>query len=272
MQFDRTTPVTVAVRGHRGWIDLTASDGATVSAEVEPLDNTDAAREHARNTRIALEGDTLIIQPPPVTGWTWWRTPRLGITVHVPTGSSISAKLASAKLRATGRYHTAHVSTASGDVSIEDVTGDAQISSASGDIVVGRVGGSLSAKSASGDIETGDVTGDVSGGSASGDISLRSVGGSVSTGTASGDIEVGVLYRGQANLKSASGDVSVGVAAGTGVWLDVVTASGSTSNDLAMNVASAGRGETATLQLKVRTASGDIRIRRVIGGEAQAAA
>ena len=271
MQFDRTTPVTVAVRGNRGRIDITASDGVTVSADVEPLDDSDAAREAARNTQIRLDGDTLIIQPPPVSGWTWWRTPRLGITVHVPTGSSISAKMASAKLRATGRYHTAHVSTASGDAWIEDVTGDAHIGSASGDTVVGRIGGSFHGKSASGDIETGDVVGDVTGGSASGDISVRSVGGSVSAGTASGDIEVGVLYRGQANLRSASGEVSVGVAAGTGVWLDVVTASGSTFNDLAVSTGPAG-GQTATLQLRIRTASGDVRIRRVAGGEVREAA
>lgn len=272
MQFDRITPVTVAVRGNRGRIELTASDGATVSADVEPLDASDAAREAARNTRVVLEGDTLVIQPPPVSGWHWWRTPRLGITVHVPTGSSISAKMASANLRATGRYATVHVSTASGDAWIEDVTGDAHLSSASGDTVVGRVGGSLYAKSASGDIEAGDVSGDVTGGSASGDITLRSVGGSVSAGTASGDIEVGVLHRGQTNLRSASGDVGVGVAAGTGVWLDVSTASGSTSNDLAMGGGPAGGQQTATLQLRIRTASGDIRIRRVLSGEVPAAA
>ena len=271
MQFDRTTPVTVTVRGNRGRIDVTASDGATVSADVEPMDDSEAGHEAARNTRIALDGDTLIIQPPPASGWTWWRTPRLAITVHVPTGSSIWARMASANLRATGRYHTAHVSTASGDAWIEDVIGDAHISSASGDTVVGRVGGSFHTKSGSGDIEAGDVAGDVAGGSASGDISLRNVGGSVSAGTASGDIEVGVLHRGQANLRSASGDVSVGVAAGTGVWLDVVTASGSTSNDLAVSTGPAG-GQTATLQLKIRTASGDIRIRRVLGGEVPAAA
>ena len=271
MQFDRTTPVTVALKANRGKVDITASDGATVSADIVPLDGSEAAAEAARNTRVSLDGDTLYIQPPPVSGWNWWRTPKLGITVQVPTGSSISAKLASADLRATGRYTTAHVSTASGDLWIEDVTGDAHLGSASGDCQIGHVGGSLSAKSASGDIEIGDVTGDVTVGSASGDIVVRDAGGSVSGGTASGDVEVGVVRRGKTTLKSASGDIGVGVAAGTGVWMDVNTASGSTSNGLAMSGPSAVP-QSATLELRIRTASGDIRIRRAAGGEVQSAA
>jgi DUF4097 and DUF4098 domain-containing protein YvlB len=84
--------------------------------------------------------------------------------------------------------------------------------------------------------------------------------------TASGDIEVGMVRRGQTDLRTASGDVEVGVAAGTGVWLDVNTSSGKTRNDLTMNPETAtdvaGRA-AATLELRVRTASGDITIRRI---------
>ena len=68
--------------------------------------------------------------------------------------------------------------------------------------------------------------------------------------------------------QSASGDVKIGVEAGTGVWLDVNTASGSTRNELTMGADAPGATAAstgATLELRVRTASGDIDIRRVTG-------
>jgi DUF4097 and DUF4098 domain-containing protein YvlB len=265
--FDRTTPVTVALRSQRGKVDIIAADGATVQVDVEPLDGSEAAQEAAGNTRVALEGDTLYIQTPHSNGWQWRRTPRLGITVRVPTGSSIAAKVASADVRATGRYAVAQIDLASGDAWVEEVTGDAHVKSASGDVTVGRVGGSLRIGSASGDLEVGDVAGDVNADAASGDIAIRSVGGSLKAGTASGDVTIGVVRRGQTRLHSASGDIEVGVAAGTGVWLDVSTASGSTRNELPMGTDSAPAGSqaAATLELHVRTASGDVHIRRVVG-------
>jgi len=265
--FDRTTPVTIALRAQRGKVDITAADGASVQVAVVPLDRSEASAEAAANTQVALEGDTLYVQTPHSSAWQWRRNPKLAITVRVPTGSSIAAKIASADLRATGRFAVAEVDLASGDTWLEEVTGDAQVKSASGDVTVGRVGGGLRVNSASGDLDIGDVIGDVSAETASGDITVRGVGGSIQAGTASGDVKVGVVRRGQARLKSASGDVEVGVAAGTGVWLDVSTASGSTRNDLSMGTegAPAPGQEAAALQLYVRTASGDVRIRRVLG-------
>ena len=272
-EFDRTTPVTVALRAQHGEVDITATDRAVVQVDVVPLDNSEEAADAARNTRVALEGDTLIVQTPDSSGWQWRRRQRLGITIRVPTGSSLAAKTASADVRATGRYAVAQVSLASGDAWLDEVTGDARLDAASGDLTVGRVGGALHISSASGDIVVGDVTGDVSSSSASGDITIRGAGGSVKASTASGDIEIGVVRRGQARLDAASGDIVVGVAAGTGVWLDVSTVSGSTVNDLFMGGAPTGAasgdlpaGQTgAALELRIRTASGDIHIRRVMG-------
>jgi DUF4097 and DUF4098 domain-containing protein YvlB len=265
MQFDRITPVTVAVRSSRGKVDIVAADDTAVQVDVVALDGSDTSAEAARNTRVELEGDTLFIEPPHVAAWQWRRSPKLGISVRVPTGSSIAAKTASADLRAGGRYAGARVSVASGDAWVDEVTGDAHISSASGDLAIGRVGGNLQIKSASGDVEVGDVTGDVRANSASGDITVRSGGASLSADTASGDVQIGVVRQGKVHLKSASGDVEVGVAAGTGVWLDVGTASGSTTNDLAMGGGNGAAQGSAALELQIRTASGDIHIRRVTG-------
>jgi hypothetical protein len=82
--------------------------------------------------------------------------------------------------------------------------------------------------------------------------------------TASGHIEVGSLRQGQARLRTASGDVEVGVAAGTGVWLDLDTASGKSVTDLTMRGDTPPGDGAATLELRVRTASGDILVRRAM--------
>jgi hypothetical protein len=261
--FEHTGPVTVAVRAQRGRVDITAADEAAVQVGVAPLDGSAAAAEAARDTYVALEGDTLVVDTPNRSGWQWRRAPGLAITIRVPTGSSIVATLASADLRAGGRYAQGQVKAASGDAWIEEVTGSAQIESASGELTVGRVGGALRIGTASGRVRLGDVTGDVAATTASGDITIRGVGGSLSAQTASGAIEIGAVRRGQAGIRSASGDVEVGVTAGTGVWLDVSTASGSTVNELVMSGPPSGGAGTAALRLRIRTASGDIAIRRV---------
>ncbi|MEV6492411.1 DUF4097 family beta strand repeat-containing protein [Actinoplanes sp. NPDC051633] len=262
-EFDRSTPVAVALSTHAGTVDIVAEERVSVLAEAHPLDGSDAARNAADNTLISLEGDTLVVSAPDAAGWSWRRTGKLRITVRVPLDSSIGVKTASADVRATGRFAAARVETASGDIRVEDVTGDAELQAASGNVTVGRVGGSLRIHSSSGDLQVSDVTRDVNADTASGDITVRSAGGSARVETASGDIEVGSLRQGEARLSSASGDVTVGVLAGTGVWLDVNTASGKTRNELTMTGDAPAADTGAKLELRIRTASGDIQIRRV---------
>ena len=267
-EFDRSTPLTVALKAQRGKVDITAEERSTALVEIVPLDGSDASRQAADDATVTLEGDTLAIRPRESAGWGWRRSPNLLITVKVPLDSTIAVQAASADLRAVGRFAQAQVNLSSGDAYVEDVTGDAHVEAASGDLTVRRVGGALRMKSSSGDLEVGDVTGDVSVEAASGGITLRSAASSLRAETASGDIEIGVVREGESRIRSASGDVKVGVAAGTGVWLDVNTASGSTRNELTMGTDTPGASAASTgakLELRIRTASGDVEIRRFAG-------
>ncbi len=124
------------------------------------------------------------------------------------------------------------------------------------------VDGRVRIHGASGDVTVTRAGGEVSGGTASGDLTVEEAAGSVRATTASGDLRLGCVRGGTVNLKTASGDVSVGVARGTSVWLDVSTVSGRTRNDLSMNGAAPTDGDPR-LSLTVRTASGDVDIRRV---------
>ena len=264
-EFDRATPVTVALRIHGGRVEVTAEERSTIEVEVTPLSGGEGAREAAERTRVVLEDDTLLVQAPGADYWSWRRSPKLAVTIRVPAGSALVGKSSAADIRAAGVYSMAQLNVASADIEVEEVTGDALLDAASGDLSIGRVGGGLRIKSSSGALRVGDVTGDVMAETASGAIFLRSGAGSLKAKSASGDIEVGRLRQGRAQIGTASGDVRVGVAAGTGVWLDLDTASGKSTSDLTNHGDVAPTDKPTNLELRVRTASGDIHIHRALG-------
>jgi len=187
-EFDRSTPVTVALRAHGGRVEITAEERATIEVDVTPMNGNDNSREAAEKTRVVLEDDTLLVQVPGAEYWSWRRTPKLAITVRVPAGSALAGKSSSADVRAAGTYSVVQLNVASADVQVEEVTGDALLEAASGDLSIARVGGGLRIKSSSGTVRVGDVTGDVSAETASGDIHVHSGNGSLKAKTASGDI------------------------------------------------------------------------------------
>lgn len=260
IEFDRATPVTVSLRLQHGKADVVAEDRLDVQVEIIGEDGSDAMDRFT----VSLDGDTLVVHAPEAA-WNWRRTPKVHVMVRVPLDSALSVKSAAADVRAAGRWASAQANLASADAYVEQVNGDTQLKAASGDITVDRVGGRLRISSSSGDLRVGDVTGDVSADTASGNITIRRAAASLQAKTASGDLQIGLIGRGKARLSSASGDVSVGVAAGTGVWLDLNTASGSTSSDLAMRGGPAEGTHGAALELHIRTASGDIDVHRAMG-------
>jgi DUF4097 and DUF4098 domain-containing protein YvlB len=270
-EFDRATPVTIVLRAHGGHVEIIAEERPTIEVEVTPLNSSDTTREAADRTHVALEDDTLLVQTPGNDYWSWRRSPKLAITIRVPAGSALAGKSSSADVRAAGVYSVVQLNVASADVQVEEVTGDALLDAASGDLSVARVGGGLRIKSSSGTVRVGDVTGDVSAETASGPIFVGSGHASLKAKTASGDIEVGLLRQGRAQIGTASGDVRVGVASGTGVWLDLDTASGKSTSDLTNHGDVPPAGKPTNLELRVRTASGDIHVHRAYGTDLKAA-
>ncbi|WIM93802.1 DUF4097 family beta strand repeat-containing protein [Actinoplanes oblitus] len=261
-EFEYSQPVTVALRAMSGSVEIDAGHNETIRVEVVPLSDSPGAQQAAENTRVLLDGGTLLVSAPHGDRWRWRRTPALRISIQVPVGSTLTGESAAADVRATGSYRDVQLRLASADGHIAELFGDLRLGGASGDLSVGRVGGSASVKTASGRIRIGDVTGDVTAATASGDIEVASVGGSLNAGTASGRVAVGSLCQGKSRVRTASGDVTVGVAPGTGVWLDLNTVGGRSITDLAAHGDSAPPAGAPMLDLRVRTASGDIRIHR----------
>ncbi|GAB4047850.1 DUF4097 family beta strand repeat-containing protein [Catellatospora paridis] len=248
-----------------GRLEVVATERDTVNVSVVAMDSSEASAEAVRETKIDFkEGRHLLVQAPEHGGWRLFRRARLLVRVELPTGSALSVKVASADTVCEGSYHDAVIHTASGEVILGPVTGDVSVHTASGNVRLGPVGGQLRVTSASGHVRTGHIGGAVTANTASGDVELGGIEADTRVLTASGDIAIGVARGGEAKLNTASGDIKVGVAAGTGVWLDLSTAAGRTTSDLHMTGATPPAEATpATLTLKVRTASGDIALRRV---------
>ena len=260
--FPCTGPITASLHVSAGNLRVVAEARSTVQVTVEPKRNNDAGQAAAEGTRVEMSGNTLHVETPNAKGFGLVRrSQELNVVVRMPLDSDLEARSASADVTIDGRIESANINSASGDLRLEYVSGNLERHSASGDSEVGFVGGSANIVKASGDLRMKSVGGDLSIKSASGDVEVGSGGGSVRVSTASGDIKIGSLARGEARLNAASGDISVGVAEGTAVWLDLNSASGDSRSELPVTDA-APAGTAPQLTLHVRTASGDITVRR----------
>src|SRR5262249_46624773 len=125
---------------------------------------------------------------------------------------------------------TAVVKNSNGDTSIADVVGDLRVSAANGDIVVGRARASVVAKSAN------------------------------------GDIRIDRAERNKVVAETARGAVEVAIRDGVAVWLDLGTGFGTVHNEL--DAAKEPAPGEDSVDLRARTAFGDITIRRALADEA----
>lgn len=261
-EFHCPGPITVDVRVAAGQVEIHAEPRDTAVVEVSPYRDSDGARELAAATRVELTGDTLVIAAPESSNWLR-RSPRLRVTARVPAGSTGRLRGASVAMLVSGEWAAAKVNTASGDTTVERVTGDLTINTASGDVRAEQVGGRFTVRTASGDVSAGRIGGPVDITSASGNVHLADAAGDVRLKTASGDATVDTVRGGAVRATAVSGDVSIGVPAGTGVWLDLHTVAGRTHSDLAMG-GSPGAGEpTQQLTVQARTVSGNIDVHRM---------
>src|SRR5215469_7787003 len=98
--------------------------------------------------------------------------------------------------------------TDSGDVKIQDLTGELDLESGSGDLWLENIAGRIGTRSRSGDVRATAISGSFSAEATSGDIRLEERGkGDVSIRTTSGNIEAAGI-DGRLDLQATSGDIS----------------------------------------------------------------
>jgi hypothetical protein len=257
-RFDTPETITLRLSCPVGLVRVIAEPSTVTTVEFSG--DEPAASEIAAKARVELTGRELVVHLPDRAFRMFRRCRGFAVTVRLPENSAVVGEVAAATLATEGILSRAGVNTASGEVRIGDVTGDVRVKSASGAVSAGHVAGRADIRSASGAIRIAAVGADVEAHSASGSVTMGSLGGSATIRTASGAIHVGSLERGTAELKSASGAISVGIAAGTGVWLDVSSLSGTTSTDLPVGGEEPAGGHQ--LRLVARSLSGSVQVTR----------
>jgi DUF4097 and DUF4098 domain-containing protein YvlB len=153
------------------------------------------------------------------------------------------------------RFDFEKISTASGNLSAENVTGRVEMNTASGDVTVSGVSGEIRASSASGTVKVKDSAGNVNASSASGDVEVELT-------RVDGD--------GDMRFSSASGNVNVRLPASIDATVEMSTVSGSIETNLPIEVRNNERGPGSRARgqlgggsrlLKISSASGDVSLK-----------
>ncbi len=260
-------PVRLRLSVPAGRIEVEPRDAGAVEVELTALRNDDVTTSAIAEMRVAASErggrHEIRIEVPRSKGGllSLGRQPKVGVLIRCPAGSDVDVDSASADVDLRADCGVVSVKTASGDVVAGRVAA-LSVTSASGDVAVGSVGGDLSVKTASGDVDARAVGGAVAVHSVSGDVLLGRVSESCTVGTVSGDVAIESLAAGGLRANAVSGDVHVAVERGLRLWIDAQSVSGSMRSDLDLGDASSTEESEVVVELRIRTVSGDVDIRR----------
>jgi hypothetical protein len=282
--FASPEPISVTVDVVIGEIRITASDRTDTVVEVRPADASKANDVRAaEETRVEYTDGRLLVKGPKrlggLIGLGAGKDAAVQIQVELPTDSDLHASSVLGNFHCEGRLgdcevssgagviwiedaHALQVKTGGGDVTAGRAANEVKITTGVGEVRLGRAGGTVTIKTSSGKTWVGEAAGDVRVRSASGDIVIDRAHADVDAKTSAGKIRIGEVSQGSIVIQTAAGQLEVGVREGTAAWLDAQAVAGSVQN---MLDAADGPGETdRTVEVRARTALGDIVIRRAV--------
>jgi DUF4097 and DUF4098 domain-containing protein YvlB len=226
----------ISIKNVSGDINITGYDGASVevSAYKEGRDRDQVSVENLSTAgHVSLRAD---------------------YAEHCNCDASLRFEV---KVPRSVRFDFEKISTASGNLSAENVTGRVEMNTASGDVTVSGVSGEIRASSASGTVKVKDSAGNVNASSASGDVEVELT-------RVEGD--------GDMRFSSASGNVNVRLPASVDATVEMSTVSGSIETNLPIEVkhnnygpGSRARGQLGggSRLLKISSASGDVSLKSI---------
>ena len=259
--FDTPDPVSARIHLAGGRVRVRATDRPVTGVEVLPRNPRSSADvQAAEQATVTCADRHLVVR---TTG-----RPRLlflgsggevDVEVTLPAGSSVEARTTAGDISCSGRLDTAVLETRYGDVRLESAA-QLRARTSSGDVSASAVDGDTVMSTDYGDVRLGRGDGPARLETACGDVTVDRSHGSVRGTTRYGRVRVGEAVRGSLVLETAYGDVEAGIAPGTAAWLDLQSGSGSVRNEL---TAADGPAEaTQTVELRARTAYGDVLVRR----------
>jgi hypothetical protein len=277
--FDTPEPIVANIEPGVGNVQVTASQRTDTVVDVRPTDPANASDVRAaEQTIVEFSAGTLTVKGPRLNPFDWTnKTRSIEVTVELPEGSRVlgstgvgdlcgQGRLGEVRYKSgTGRFeleHTGelHLHTATGNVLIDRVAGNADVTTSSGRMLIGEITGTGQVKNSNGATVIGTITGSVRVRSANGDITVERPGDAVDAKTANGSVRVLEAVRGTHTLETSMGDIEIGIREGTAAWLEVDTRFGRVRND--MTEASAPDGSTERAEVRARTSFGDITIHR----------
>jgi hypothetical protein len=279
--FETPVPITVSLELGVADVRVTASDRSDTLVDIrpsKPASRGDIAA--AEQVTVEFVDKQLRIATP--RGWRHW-VPRGGrasidVVIDLPSGSHVHGSTGIATLRCEGRVgecrykaglgkvHIAECSAAAlsigaGNIEVEHATGDVEVKT-TGAVRLGAIDGSAVVKNSNGDTSIGAVHGQLQVTAANGDVVVEHAQSNVVAKSANGNIQLAETEGGAVVATTARGDVEIGIRDGIAAWLDLSTAMGTVHNDLA--AAGSPRVGDAAVEVRARTALGDITIRRVL--------
>jgi hypothetical protein len=262
-----------------GNVRIIASDRTDTVVDVRPSNESDASDvKAAEQTRVEFSDGTLSVKGPRLSPLAFSnKTRSIEVTVELPEGSRVRADTGFGDLHATGRLsecryksgagnirvdHTGylHLHTATGNVVVGQVTGNAEISTGTGRVDVGTVTGTGVVENSNGTTTIASAGGSLRVRTSNGDIIVERAEDSVDAKTANGAVRVLDAVRGTLTLETAIGDLEIGIREGSAAWLDVNTRVGRVVNDMAATTTP--DASTDKVEVRASTSFGDITVHR----------
>jgi putative adhesin len=269
--FDTPGPVRLNLTLPIGTLDVETVEGATTT-HVQ-LDGTDDVHDLIESAIVEARprgsGHEVFVEVRRRSGFfiSFGSGPDLRMRVTCPSDPDVVVQTKSADVRGRGRFLSAEIKTASGDINLDTIRGDLRVKTAAGDFSINEAQGPAHIQSTSGDVQVNQAGSDITVQAVSGDVWIHDAAGSARVNTVSGDQRLDAVAEGTVETHAVSGDIIVGVRRGSSVYVDANTISGSTTSELDLGDApteSDGDADTQgpMVELRAKTVSGDIAVTR----------
>ncbi|MFD5144667.1 DUF4097 family beta strand repeat-containing protein [Streptomyces sp. NPDC058401] len=176
-KFATATPISAVLDIPAGSIRFIASDRADTAVEVRPADASKGRDVKAAEQTSVEFGDGILRIAVPAKNQLLGASGAVEVTVQLPAGSRVEAKVADAELRGVGRLGDVVFEGARGSVKLDEAA-SAQLTLAAGDVSVGRLGGPARISTQKGDLHIAEAL--------SGTVELRTEYGEIAVGAARG--------------------------------------------------------------------------------------
>ncbi|QFG22966.1 DUF4097 family beta strand repeat-containing protein [Actinomadura sp. WMMB 499] len=175
--FDTPAPISAVLDVPAGRVQVIAADRTDTAVEVRPA-NPAKGRDTkaAEQTTVDYRDGVLRIETAAKNQYLG-PSGSIEVTVQLPAGSSVDAKVAAADFRGVGRLGDLDFTGAQGRVKVDEAA-SVRLATHAGDVEIGRLGGPAEISTTKGDITVAQAT--------SGTVVLRTQAGQITVGAAPG--------------------------------------------------------------------------------------